>query len=176
MDKLKQKFSTVIALLFSSETRQTYGRAIALTWDILRETTLLLWLLFCSVFLVFFWGANYIQQANQNIKTWYADLDESQRQNVVGTAFASLQNSVGFSLGSSVELAKSQLDITSDPPALPAFPAAPAIAKPEITEQAPKTPAASKVTAPEMVSTPKVETTVTEVTVKDEASETSETV
>jgi hypothetical protein len=164
MDKLKQKFSTVIALLFSSETRQTYGRAIALTWDILRETTLFLWLLFCSVFLVFFWGANYVQQANKNIKTWYAELDESQRQNVVGTAFASLQNSVGFSLGSSVELAKAQLDIKADPPALPAFPAAPAIAKSETKEESPTE-------APTTVSSPKIETTVTEITGKDEPSE-----
>jgi hypothetical protein len=82
----------------------------------------------------------------------------------VGTAFASLQNSVGFSLGSSVELAKAQLDIKADPPALPAFPAAPAIAKSETKEESPTE-------APTTVSSPKIETTVTEITGKDEPSE-----
>ena len=76
MDKLKQKSSIVFELLFSQETRQTYGKALTLTWNILKETALLLWLLFCSVFLVFFWGGNYIKQASQNVKTWYTDLDE----------------------------------------------------------------------------------------------------
>lgn len=130
MEKLKLQFATVSGLLFSGETRETYAQAIALTWSIIREIVNLLWLMFCSLFLVFFWGGNYARQAGKNLRIWYSDMDEDQKKNLIGAAAGTVQQSIGLSLSGSpslVELAKSQLDIKNDPPALQAIPAAPKI-------------------------------------------------
>ncbi len=134
MEKLKSQFATVSKLLFSAETRQTYGQAIALTVSIIRELLSLSWLLFCSIFLIFFWGGNYARQAGQNVRNWYSDMDEEQKKNVVGAAAGTLKESIGGSMNDSpslslVEIAKSQLDIKNDPPALKALPSAPKVEK-----------------------------------------------
>ena len=140
MEKLKSQFSTVSKLLFSEETRQTYSQAIALTLSIVRELLSLSWLLFCSIFLIFFWGGNYARQAGQNIRTWYSDMDEEQKKNIVGSAAGTLKESLGGSLSTSssslslVDIAKSQLDIKSDPPALKALPSAPKVEKKDVVE------------------------------------------
>lgn len=130
MEKLKAKFAHISHLLFSEETRQTYIQAISLTWTIIRELFTFLWLLFCSTFLIFFWGGNYAYQAGKNLRIWYADMDENQKKNMVGSVAGTVKQSFGFSLGNTpsfVEMAKSQLDIENDPPALKALPAAPKV-------------------------------------------------
>ena len=137
MNKLKQQFTKISTLLFSTETGKTYGSAIKFTWDILRETARLLWLLLCFIFLIFFWGGGYATQAGRNLRVWYADLDDDRRNNLLASAWGSLQQVFKGSPseeGSSrspvslVHLAKSQLGIVSDPPALKAIPPAPIVA------------------------------------------------
>jgi hypothetical protein len=129
MDKLKKQATTVSNLLFSTDTRQVYTRALTLTWDILRETAVFLWLVVCSVFLLIFWGGNYAKQAGQNVRNWYANLDAEQRKNVFAAAWGSLQQIAGggSSSRSLVDIAKAQLGISADPPALQAIPPAPPV-------------------------------------------------
>ena len=50
MDKIKQQANTVSQLVFSAETGETYKKALGLTWDIVRETGILIWLVICLVF------------------------------------------------------------------------------------------------------------------------------
>lgn len=146
MKKLKLKFQVLYQLLFSEETREIYIKAISVTWDILREFFSLIWLLFCSIFLVFFWGGNYSYQAVKNVQSWYSDMDEAQKKNIIGSAAGTLKQSLGKS-PSLVEIAKSQLDIENDPPALKALPAAPKV-EPKENEQPKEEKSESKV-APE---------------------------
>ncbi|MEM8639749.1 MAG: hypothetical protein AAGG51_13170 [Cyanobacteria bacterium P01_G01_bin.54] len=134
MSKLKQQFQTVNQLLFSLETGQTYLQALQLSWQIVREVAQLVWLVLCFMFLITFWGGRYVGQASYNLKDWYTHLDSQQRQNILGSLVDSLQTAISgkstsgeTSSRSLIELAKSQLGITQDPPALQSIPAVPTV-------------------------------------------------
>ncbi|MEL6327418.1 MAG: hypothetical protein AAFQ61_11010 [Cyanobacteria bacterium J06626_23] len=55
MEKLQTQASKLWQLLFAPETADTYQKMLALTGTILKETALLLWLLFCSIFVLGAW-------------------------------------------------------------------------------------------------------------------------
>ncbi|MGB0560690.1 MAG: hypothetical protein ACPGVO_02665 [Spirulinaceae cyanobacterium] len=164
MSKLKQQFQTVNQLLFSPETGQTYRQALGLTGQLLREIAQLVWLVLCFMFLITFWGGRYAGQASYNLRQWYGNLDAQQRQNIVGSLVGSVQAAIGgeatpgeSSGRSLIELAKSQLGITQDPPALQPIPTVPTVTvdataadeeRPEVTED---------ITAAEPESTPEPE-------------------
>ncbi|NEO85316.1 MAG: hypothetical protein F6J87_13865 [Spirulina sp. SIO3F2] len=129
MSKLKQQFKTVNQLLFSPETGQTYRQAVQLSGKILREFAQLIWLVLCFMLLISFWGGRYAGQASYNLRQWYTNLDSQERQDLLSVVWGSLQalvvgnpDSGETSSGSLIDLAKSQLGITQDPPALQPIP------------------------------------------------------
>ena len=50
MDKIKEQTNRVIQLVFAGDTAQIYQRTLTRSWDILRETGILIWLVICLVF------------------------------------------------------------------------------------------------------------------------------
>ncbi|MBO9999654.1 MAG: hypothetical protein J7641_11725 [Cyanobacteria bacterium SID2] len=115
MDKLKTQFTRVGELLFSSNTGETYSKALSLTWNILKETAILLWMVFCLVFLVFVWGWGYATQISSNAKVWYDNQGKKGSENLLGDAGKALVAAGSSSAAFAVSQAKEQLGIHNDP-------------------------------------------------------------
>jgi len=77
MDKIKQQANTVSQLVFSAETGETYKKALGLTWDIVRETGILIWLVICLVFVGGEWFYRNSVQLGRNTRLWYEGLGEN---------------------------------------------------------------------------------------------------
>lgn len=80
MDKIKAQANTVSQLLFSSETGATYKKAFVLTWDILRETGILLWLIICLVFVGGEWFYHNSVKLGRKTRFWYDHLGQKETQ------------------------------------------------------------------------------------------------
>jgi hypothetical protein len=76
MDKIKQQANTVSQLVFSAETGEAYKKTLGLTWDILRETGILIWLVICLTFVGGEWFYRNSVQLGRNARLWYNSLGE----------------------------------------------------------------------------------------------------
>lgn len=149
MDTIKQQASKVSDLVFSSETAATYQRTLSLTWAILRETGLLLWLVVCLVFVGAEWFYRTAVKLGRNTRTWYENLsnqpaasEDSQSFNTTGKALLdSVQSGTHYLLSQ----AKQQLGIKETAPTPAITPTKPA-SKPVASSPAP-TPTASAPTS-----------------------------
>jgi hypothetical protein len=94
MDKIKQQANTVSQLVFSADTRDTYQKTLGLTWDILRETGILIWLVICLAFVGGEWFYRNSVRLGRNTRLWYNTLGEkadgSEAQSAASTGEALL--------------------------------------------------------------------------------------
>ncbi|WP_008309088.1 hypothetical protein [Leptolyngbya sp. PCC 6406] len=147
MDKIKTQASKVGELLFAPDTGAAYKKTLTLTWDILRETGLLLWLVICFVFVGGEWFWNSAISLGQKGRTWYEGLSQetTTEPKSAGEIGQSLlvagENSAAFLLYQ----AKKQLGIDAEPPQ-PKVPAPP-------QASAPKPPTAATVSSAPVSST-----------------------
>jgi len=76
VDKIKTQAGKVGDIIFDAETGATYKKTVTLTWAILRETGVLLWLVVCLLFV----GAEWFWQKSitlgQSTRGWYEGLNE----------------------------------------------------------------------------------------------------
>jgi hypothetical protein len=152
MDKIKQQANTVSQLVFSPDTGQAYKKTLLLTWTILRETGILIWLVLCLVFVGGEWFYRSSVRLGRNARTWYNNLGETE-----GKSEAEAATSTGEALLTSVQSgtayllsrARQQLGIP-DPEPTPQAPT-PAPPKPSTAATTPSAvaqPAATTVTPP----------------------------
>ncbi len=96
MDKIKQQANIVSQLIFSSETGETYKKTLVLTWNILRETGILIWLVICLAFVGGEWFYRNSVQLGRNTRDWYNTLgdrgDASEAESAVSTGEALLSS------------------------------------------------------------------------------------
>ncbi len=127
MDRIKQQSSRVGELITSADTRATYAKTLTLTWDILRETGILLWLVVCLIFV----GTDLFWKVSVGLgfkaRTWYENTKGS--SNEEPKSFGEISKSVAASLGSGTETllhqARQQLGMEPTAPILkPADPSA----------------------------------------------------
>ncbi len=158
MDKIKEQANLVSQLVFSSETGDIYKRTLTRTWDILRETGILLWLVICLTFVGGEWFYRTSVKLGRNTRTWYEGLTskdttaaDGQPMQATGQALVgSVQSGTAYLLTQ----ARRQLGIKEpdpvSPPAATTPPAPPAVAKPPVAP--PSSPPAPPVPAPEIAS------------------------
>ncbi|ASC69711.1 uncharacterized protein XM38_006400 [Halomicronema hongdechloris C2206] len=77
MDTIKDQASKVSQLLFAADTAATYQKAFRLTWDILRETAVLLWLVICLVFVGADWFWRTAVRLGRQTRNWYEGFTRS---------------------------------------------------------------------------------------------------
>lgn len=119
MEKIKSQAGKLGDLLFDAETGATYKKAVTLTWAILRETGLLLWLTICLIFVGAegFWKKSVaLGRASRN---WYEGLQapketESKSAAEVGQSALS---ALGLGAATLLYQAKQQLGMEAEPPA-----------------------------------------------------------
>ena len=76
MDRIQAQAAKLWRLLFSSDTVATYQKTLIRTWEILKESALLVWLIFCLVFVLVDWVWRSSAQLAAGWKTWYSNLEE----------------------------------------------------------------------------------------------------
>ncbi|MDX2229624.1 MAG: hypothetical protein NW220_08300 [Leptolyngbyaceae cyanobacterium bins.349] len=163
MDKIKAQADKLWQLISNPSTGDAYKQTLALTWTILKETGLLLWLVICLVLVLGDWFWKYSFQAGQNTRNW---VNELQTQSTTPTEssgdfwsqtgkslLAAGQNSVNAALNT----ARGQLGIEAPPAPTPkAIAAAPVASTKPVT---PPTEAMSETSAMidnELLNEPKV--------------------
>ncbi len=79
VDQVKVWWKTVS----DQESLGTYQKTVQTTWNILRETGRLLWLVFCLglVFVTWLWTTS--KTSGQQLRTWYEGIPEPKSENVV---------------------------------------------------------------------------------------------
>ncbi|HEY9879547.1 MAG TPA: hypothetical protein V6D29_13910 [Leptolyngbyaceae cyanobacterium] len=130
MDRIKDQSNRVSQLVFAPETGATYKKTLTLTWDILRETGLLVWLVICLVFVGTDWFWNNSIRLGRNARAWYDGLgekSESSEQSLAEKSQSLLE--VGKS-GAAYLLAQArqQLGMPQPQPDVAVTPAAPKVA------------------------------------------------
>ena len=76
----------LVDLLFNPDTGNTYKSAALLTWEILKESARLVWLLFCVVLIVVDWLWRYSFQAGQTTRNWYNAIEDPKADNFLPAA------------------------------------------------------------------------------------------
>ncbi|MGF1567702.1 MAG: hypothetical protein ACFCVD_06485 [Nodosilinea sp.] len=77
MDKIKAQANTVSKLVLSKETGELYTKTLTRTWEILRETGILIWLVICLTFVGGEWFYRTAVDLGQKTRVWYNGLGET---------------------------------------------------------------------------------------------------
>lgn len=148
MEKIKGQAGKVGELIFAVDTVTTYKKTITLTWAILRETGVLLWLVICLGFVgaEWFWQKSIV--LGQAARTWYEGLKEPGDEEPKSATEMGQSALSAFSTGADTLLyqAKKQLGIEAEPPA-------PKPKEAKVKAPPVPTPAPPKPTEPEVSST-----------------------
>lgn len=146
MDKIKAQANKVSQLVFSAETGAAYKKVLTLTWDILRETGILLWLVICLLFVGVEWFYFTSVRLGRQARAWYENLGQTspdtEPQSATSTGQAILnvgQSGVNYLLTQ----ARQQLGMKAPekPPAPTPAPKADTATAPVATATAPPPPA-----------------------------------
>ncbi|MEO0497575.1 MAG: hypothetical protein AAF141_09425 [Pseudomonadota bacterium] len=151
MEKIKGQAGKVGELIFAADTGTTYKKTIILTWAILRETGVLLWLVICLVFV----GAEWFWQKSillgQSARTWYEGLTEPSDAEPKSATEMGQSALSAVSTGAETLLyqAKKQLGIEAEPPVpkQPKVKATPKPDEPEVSSTATAAPAPPSIEA-----------------------------
>jgi hypothetical protein len=147
MDKIKEQANKVSQLVFASETGAAYQKTLALTWAILRETGVLLWLVVCLVFVGSDWFWHNSIRLGRSARSWYTSFSQepqSSEQSFTATGQSLVE--VGKS-GAAYLLtqARQQLGLSEQPaasvPPAAAVPPATPVPTPPVTPVSTPTPA-----------------------------------
>ncbi len=124
MDKIKGQAAKVGELVFASETASAYQKTLSLTWQILRETAILLWLMVCLLFVGGEWLWKTATHLGQQTRTWYEGLSQSTpgEEKSLGKMGQSLWQTLQGSGAQLLYTAKTQLGMEAEPPAPPPAP------------------------------------------------------
>ncbi|NEP19506.1 MAG: hypothetical protein F6J97_21875 [Leptolyngbya sp. SIO4C1] len=70
MERIQAQAAKLGELLFDPQTAKVYQTFLALTWQILKELALLLWLVICSVFVFGAWLGEVALTAGYKVRAW----------------------------------------------------------------------------------------------------------
>lgn len=151
MDKIKAQANRVSQLVFSAETGAAYKRVLVLTWDILRETGVLLWLVVCLLFVGIEWFYFSSVKLGRQTRAWYENLGQTSEgaepQSAASTGQAVLnagQSGINYLLTQArQQLGMKAPEKPAPPKPAPASPPAPAPSSPAPSSPAPAPAAAT---------------------------------
>lgn len=158
MDKIKEQANVVSQLVFSGETGEIYTKMLTRTWEILRATGLLLWLVICLTFVGGEWFYRNSVSLGRSARGWYTNFStksaEAKPLSVEATGEAllgTLKSGATYLLSQ----ARQQLGLPESTPTTPAVSAPQAApTTPATPPTAPAPPPVSSAPAPTMASSP----------------------
>ncbi len=114
MNKIQEQATKLWDLLFNPETGDTYKRALTLTWDIIKESAKLIWLVACLLFVGFAWGWVNSVQAGRSMRAWYSNIEDPKVNHVFGEAGRRLMLAGSSSADYAIDRAMHQLGIETE--------------------------------------------------------------
>lgn len=118
MERIQAQAAKVLQLITSADTFATYQNAVAVTWRILVEAALLVWLTICLVVVVFEWGWQTSVGVGRQARTWWESTlssTEGSGDRVASEAGKALLTAGKNSLDFTITQAKSQLGLPISP-------------------------------------------------------------
>lgn len=154
-NQISSQASKLWQTLSAPTTVDTYRNTITLTWQILKETAILIWLVLCLVLVFFDWIGTVAVLTGRNLRSWFASIQETETDQIASDTGKALIEASKNSISYAISTARTQLGLPEKQP-LPPPPAptpAPVPAPASVSVPAPTpTPTVSTPTA-----TPKVE-------------------
>lgn len=102
----------------SAETVNAYTKALDVTWTILKEAAILLWLVVCLVLVAFDWSYDTATSAGRNTRNWWDGISQKGDSSEIATETGKqLVEASKASLFSTISQARSQLGLPDKPKA-----------------------------------------------------------
>ena len=99
----------------SAETIGAYTKAIDVTWTMIKEAAILLWLVLCLVLVIFDWGYDVSTSAGRRARTWWEGLSKVDSNDIATETGKQLVEVSKASLSSTISQARSQLGLPDKP-------------------------------------------------------------
>lgn len=116
-NQIKNQADKLWQTLSAPTTFSTYQQALNLTWSILKETVLLLWLVLCLVLVFFDWFGNTAIALGRRAKTWFDNLQTSETDQIASDTGKALLEVGKTGIASTLSLARAQLGLPEKPAA-----------------------------------------------------------
>ena len=113
MERIKAQADKLTKIVTDPQTYGTYKETVVLTWNILREAGLLLWLGVCLFLVVFEWFWNTATGAGRNTRAWFDSLEGSSEQ-IASETGKVLLSAGKNSLDLTIETARKQLGLPAE--------------------------------------------------------------
>ncbi|MBD2260058.1 hypothetical protein [Pseudanabaena sp. FACHB-2040] len=154
MDRIKDQANKVGQLLLAPDTGAAYTKTLTLTWIILRETGVLVWLVICLFFVGADWFWNNSIQLGGKARIWYNGLSqkaEGTATQPLGTTGQSLLEAVKSGAMYLLAQARQQLGLKEEVPVASAPSPTPPLAPKPVPMDQPKPLPIVDPTIPEVV-------------------------
>lgn len=99
----------------SVETVSAYTKAIDVTWTIIKEAAILVWLIVCLVLVIFDWGYDVATSAGKSTRNWWDGLSKVENNDIAAETGKQLVAASKASLSSTISQARSQLGLPDKP-------------------------------------------------------------
>ena len=109
----------------SAETIGAYTKAIDVTWTMIKEAAILLWLVLCLVLVIFDWGYDVSTSAGRSARTWWEGISKVDSNDIATETGKQLVEASKASLSSTISQARSQLGLPNKPQTTPEKTSAP---------------------------------------------------
>ncbi|MEM9213515.1 MAG: hypothetical protein AAGD25_04125 [Cyanobacteria bacterium P01_F01_bin.150] len=97
--------------IVSAETAGAYAKALDVTWTILKEGAILLWLIICLVLVFFDWGYDTATGAGRSVRAWFEGLSQAESTDIASETGKQLVAASKASLSSTISQARTQLGL-----------------------------------------------------------------
>ncbi|WP_204150195.1 hypothetical protein [Leptolyngbya sp. CCY15150] len=116
MKQLKEQAAKVGQTIASAETIHAYRQAIAVTWIIIKETAILLWLTLCLVLVFGDWLYTTAISAGRGARQWFNSLQKTESDQIASETGKALLAVGQSSVSSVIAQARTQLGLPEKPP------------------------------------------------------------
>lgn len=156
MDRIKEQATKFWQTVSAPETLTIYQQAAGVTWEIIKELALLIWLVVCLVLVAGDWFWNFSIQAGRSFRAWLNSFDEPSADRIASQAGQAIVTASKGSLNFTLSKARTELGFPEPPPKpAPAPTPAPKSAPPKpVANAAPPAPSTTAPVAPEAPTAP----------------------
>lgn len=109
--KIRSQASRFWSVLASASTLTAYKNAIDVTFTILKEGIVLIWLVLCLVLVFFDWGAEKSTLAGQRARSWFDNLQNADSTQIASNAKQTLLSASKASVVNTIAQARQQLGL-----------------------------------------------------------------
>lgn len=105
----------VLKTLSDPATASAYQQAGAVTWTLIKETGILLWLVLCLALVAFDWFYNTAVSSGRNFRGWFDNLDQPDTNRIASEAGRALLSAGKNSLNYTIAKARVQVGLPEKP-------------------------------------------------------------